>query len=389
MPEAWQTIDGFEKLSKQQLLQRLRSQQPGGAGSGQDSKPPPPPPKGQQRQYQQKDWSHRKAEWVCRACGMHNFVTRMDCRKCAQSWAKDCAFIAAGTPPPNASAAAPASMPGAPPPLPTSVKAAEQALWAAQQANAPEAVISQWQAEIAKRKETEEASKAVPSLRARLATATAEANAAMQAREKAQKQAELAKAQVEAAEEELRAAEAEELRAKEALRSVTTEVAPAKQAAEAATQPHPADSDLLARMVAAVTHLDTTFGTAEAGSAKAELLVVQQEAQAAVQANALRQQQQSQQPQQPQQQPQRAKQETTEAKGAEEATAQPMELSEDAKAAESARLAKQRSEQAATRAHDLMQALEADQDPESKRARLAEALNQAWGDMPFMATQKA
>ena len=51
------------------------------------------------------------------------------------------------------------------------------------------------------------------------------------------------------------------------------------------------------------------------------------------------------------------------------------------------RLAEARKQEANSRATALMSELESDQDPEAKKARLAEALNQAWGDRPFAATQ--
>lgn len=179
-----------------------------------------------------RDWSHRKAEWVCQACAMHNYVSRMDCRKCGRAWSKTCELIAAGTPPP----ALPAQAPAAPKPatVPSSLSAAEQALEAAKAADAPEAVIEQWQLEIAKRRSLEEASKTIPSLRARLAVATADANAAMQARERADQQLKAAHEQVDKAKEALSEAKIAEEKAADHLKMVTAEVGPTRRAEETA-----------------------------------------------------------------------------------------------------------------------------------------------------------
>ena len=228
----WETKDGLDKLTKRQLLEKLRGPQSKGAGppkeqAGQVQRQPltpRPPPRGPKS----KDWSHRKAEWVCQACDAHNFVTRMDCRRCGSGWSKDCKFIAAGTPPATAPASAPSVPPVVPPP-PTSVQAAEQALQAAKSAEAPTAVIQQWEEEIARRKALEESSKQAPSLRARLATATAEANAAMQARERAVQQLTAAKEQVIKVEEALQSARQVEEKAAAHLKQVTSEVGSPQQ----------------------------------------------------------------------------------------------------------------------------------------------------------------
>ena len=154
-------------------------------GTLQRASPPPQAPK---------DWSHRKAEWVCSHCQTHNFTTKMYCRRCKQAYASGMKLIAAGAPPPlvvrqpigpsnkpNESNKPPSEV------APTSVQAAELALEAARKAAAPQEVLSQWESEVQRRK-TAEDTKVPPSLRSRLATATAEANSAMQVRERAEKQ---------------------------------------------------------------------------------------------------------------------------------------------------------------------------------------------------------
>ena len=181
-------------------------------------------------------WAGRKAEWVC-SCGERNFVERGQCRKCGTRWQMKFALIPAGSPPPQKSAAPagqPAGMPPAgqaaaakPPlqPAPASLEAAEAALAAAKLANAPPPVLEAWEEEVSKRRAAAE-TKVPPSIRARLATATGEANAAMQARERAQKRANSAKVELEEAEKQLQEASVEEQRAAAALRAVTAEVAP-------------------------------------------------------------------------------------------------------------------------------------------------------------------
>ena len=114
------------------------------------------------------------------------------------------------------------------PPAPSSLEAAEAALAAAKQATAPPELLKTWEQEVARRKEAAEV-RGPPTLRARLATATSEANAAMQAREKAQRRVTAAKAEIEQAEEQLKTAAAEEERAAKVLRLVTAEVAPKKE----------------------------------------------------------------------------------------------------------------------------------------------------------------
>ena len=209
-----------------------QSQQAAGGSAGNQPQQPLQQASQQQRQlrtFRDRDWSHRKAEWVCQKCEMRNFITRMDCRKCGHSWSKACKFIAAGSPP------LPFEAPVAPPVpkderlAPTSVQAAEQALTAARAAGAPDGVIQHWDAEIERRKSIADASKQAPSLRARLATATAEANAAMQARERAVQQLTAAKEQVIKVEEALQSARQAEEKAAAHLKQVTAEVGSPQQ----------------------------------------------------------------------------------------------------------------------------------------------------------------
>ena len=240
----WHTVDGLEKLTKKQLLEKLRgpssaagaSSSPAGKFSAPIGQPPPA----------QKGWSLRKAEWVCNKCQTHNFVQRMDCRRCHQPFAKEMQLIAAGTPPAPRIRQALSAKPKATPPagkpshLPTSVQAAEEALAAAKQAAAPPDVVSQWESEIQRRKALLEETKVPPTLRSRLAQATADANSAMQAKERAEQALQLAKqaletarAQVGKAEEVLQQAVETEEQAAIHLRKVTAEVAPDSHALSA------------------------------------------------------------------------------------------------------------------------------------------------------------
>ena len=59
-----------------------------------------------------------------------------------------------------------------------------------------------------------------------------------------------------------------------------------------------------------------------------------------------------------------------------------------ARQAQSSRLAASRQKQAEESAEALMKEMEEGEDRESKKARLTQALNQAWGDVPFQLTQK-
>ena len=178
-----------------------------------------------------KEWSHRKAEWICSACNTNNFVSRLDCRKCQTAYTSTMTLVPAGSAPVGRKGlllpVTPARGTQRPalPASPTSVEAAEAALRAAQEANAPTEMISTWQEEVKRRQATAQA-KSPPTVRARLAGATAEANTAMQAREKAQKRLQAAKKELEEAQMQLETAVAEETKAAAALRLVTSEVAP-------------------------------------------------------------------------------------------------------------------------------------------------------------------
>ena len=107
---------------------------------------------------------------------------------------------------------------------------------AVRSANAPPHIIEQWEEEV-KRRKTVDSLKVPPSLRSRLAQATADANSAMQAKERAEKgltQAQealtTAKSNITKAEDTLRKAAAAEEQAAAHLQKVTAEVAPATSA---------------------------------------------------------------------------------------------------------------------------------------------------------------
>ena len=338
-------VDGLQTLTKKQLMAKLRDAQ---APEAQLLAPPVP-------QAQARDWSHRKAEWICSQCNSHNFVSRLDCRQCQKPWSAGMRLIPAGTAPqaPKGAPRGPPAPPKVPPaPEPASMRAAELALEAAKKAAAPTDVIAQWEKEVQRRKQVEEI-KVPPTLRSRLATATSDANTAMQARERAQRQAESARAQLEKAEEALQAATAAEQKAAAALKEVTAEVAPNQP-------PDEAKADALCRLTKALDDMKAAIGTPQEQAAGAALEAEHQRAKAATAAK--------QHPVDPDIRPME-----------EEPTV--------AHRQESERLAEARKQEANSRATALMSELESDQDPEAKEARLAEALNQAWGDRPFADTQ--
>ena len=212
------------------ILATLRSAIHGAQTFGDEAKRNQPP-----AEAAPTDWSHRKAEWVCAGCHTHNYASRMDCRRCKMAYASSMQLIPAGSPPPGRKGGTAPSPGGSqagvvasrPPPVPTpnSVDAAEAALRAAKDASAPPVIIRAWEEELKKRQAAAQA-QVPPTIRARLAAATAEANAAMQAREKAQKRVTAATTELQEAQKQLETATAEEFRAAAALRAVTSEVAP-------------------------------------------------------------------------------------------------------------------------------------------------------------------
>ena len=109
----------------------------------------------EQGQGRAKDWSHRKAEWIC-ACGESNFVDREKCRKCGQQWNSKFTLVPAGSPPPqkagrSATAVAEAQQKPPAPPKPNAtpeeqaLTSARQALESAKQAQLGEEVIAKLQ----------------------------------------------------------------------------------------------------------------------------------------------------------------------------------------------------------------------------------------------------
>ena len=221
----WRNVDALQKLTKKQLVEKLR-----GAQLPVGTPPPPLTSPANSAHAAQKDWSSRKAEWVCSHCKTHNYVSRMDCRRCKQHYDSSMRLIAAGTPPPTVTRPplAPTTNGGLAAPMhaPESVQAAEIALEAAKQAAAPQAVLAQWENEVQRRKALVEDTKVPPSLRSRLAAATAEANSAMHGKERAEKQLEMAHQQVKKADENLQQAMAAEGKAATNLKLVTAEVVP-------------------------------------------------------------------------------------------------------------------------------------------------------------------
>ena len=343
-------------------------------------------------------WALRKAEWECPECHTRNFLHLGACRACKSPWRPGLVQHPAGAPPPPRTNH-PAAALGAPkeqtngaaqqdnqmgsgsngPPAtvvaPESMQAAEIALQAARQAHAPQTIIEHWEKELEARR-TAATAKVPMSLRARLATATAEANAAMQAKEKALKTAEAAREHVINAEEALRLAEETECKAAAHLKQVSSEVGPA-------TPPEPSpDAGLLAALTKALDALDQACGTQQQDEAKATLANAHAAAKAAVAtatgaAAANRQ----------------APTETAPQKDAPMAEATPEAAAShsparEAQQAQCEQLAAARKAAATNRAEELFRDLtEAGEDQEVKKARLAEALNQAWGDQPFLPTQ--
>ena len=91
---SWQSVDDYARLTKKQLMERLRvfTGTPPAAGAA-GTVP------SQSFQRQPRDWSHRKAEWVCASCGTQNFVSKEICRRCRTRWSNTCALLPAGSPP--------------------------------------------------------------------------------------------------------------------------------------------------------------------------------------------------------------------------------------------------------------------------------------------------
>ena len=258
----WTTADGLQKFTKKQLISKLRECNPGTAAAptqspvgGRPVLRPALKPKtvtftafSQQDQRPSPaagDWSHRKAEWIC-PCGIHNFVTRFDCRRCRKTFDSTMTLVPAGSPPSDRKRGPPVKQNAPTPaaaPAPDSVQAAEQALAAVRQANAPQPIIDQWEGEVKRRKEVADSSKVPPSLRSRLAQATADANSAMQSKEEAELGLKHAKAALEAAqgnvtkaETALQEAAKHEQKAATQLKMVTSEVSPPQPSADSATQ---------------------------------------------------------------------------------------------------------------------------------------------------------
>ena len=225
----------------------------------------------------QSGWSHRKAEWICPSCQTCNFVENMDCRRCGRQWSAEAKVVAAGTPPQsrkgqpstglfNSSPAGSQPVNGA---ERDAVKLAEAALQSSKDANVPQAVLTGLQENLdAKRRE-----------------ATAKQPVAKRLQQATHRQTQ-SKTALDKAEEKLAAATkaAEEARVaykqtEEEVRKVTAEVAQSDRA----PAPVPAEKDLLARLVAAISTLDTAMGTEGEAAAKAGLLEASKAAQGVLQ----------------------------------------------------------------------------------------------------------
>ena len=119
------------------------------------ARPPTPPAR-----HNLGGWEHRQPEWECHCCGLRNYMTRPNCRQCAQSRSAAATLHPAGSPPPGRASQPPArasqrptasapptakpggvQQPWGKPPNGDPVKLAEAAISAAQQAGAEEAVL--------------------------------------------------------------------------------------------------------------------------------------------------------------------------------------------------------------------------------------------------------
>ena len=236
----------------------------------------------------QRDWSHRKAEWICPSCRTPNFVNKMDCRACGLQWSADATLVAAGSPPskrtklsmlpPSRTCATGGQLPSLPPAnrpaashaVRDAVKLADAALQAAKDAKVPQAVLMGLQANL-EAKQQEAASKQPVAKRLQVAT-----------HQESHCKAALAKAEerLAAAQQTAEEARAAHKKAQEEVRKVTAEVS---QADKAPVQ-EPAEKNLLARMVAAVNMVDASMGTDRETAAKSELMEAQKAAQSAIQA---------------------------------------------------------------------------------------------------------
>ena len=376
-------VDELGKLSKRQLIEKLRSPEPRGGLAGAKAvrfnlspgaKPPGPPKPPQERQSKPADWSLRKGEWACATCGTYNFLSRMDCRKCKRAWARDCELIPAGSPPPTKPKGAVGADGRTQPDKEDHVQTAEDALQAMKQAKAPPELIEKWQAEVAARREAALASKPTASLPARLAEATASHNATIRARDMARSHVTQIREQLQKAEAALEEAEEAAAKAMAHFHTVSAEVGSANDNSDAEKAP----MHHLHALLKAVEQVQGAAGTDGEAAARDTLLTIQEAAKAAVTAAPA--------PTRPQVSSS-TPMEMDKASGKSELPASPADA-DAARQAQSARLAASRQKQAEESAEALMKEMEEGEDRESKKARLTQALNQAWGDAPFQPTQK-
>ena len=337
---------------------------------------------GTQPRTANRGWDHRKAEWECSSCHWRNFLDRTHCSGCACPRKPDSKVHPEGSPPPPKVPFATAGQ-EAPEKKPLGnaggsswkgkasedVQLAESAVAAAIAAGAPpQAVETLKQHFEAKQKDHQ----AKQPFRQRLQEATAKANQATSARAVADQRLAEATEEMQKAQEIVHKAKQEEEAAALELRRMTAELgtAPAPQKPDA--------QRLLGTLLEAIRGADTGGpGTREA------LMEAMQCAEATLASPKPMDEDSSGAPQ-PQQQVQPAKATAAdsalnaEALNAEALSAEALKAAEEAKRAE-----------AEKRAAELFEQLETDATPENKRARLQEALRQAWGQdlAPFLATQ--
>ena len=155
-----------------------------------------------------KDWSHRKAEWIC-ACGERNFVDRENCRKCGQQWNSKFTLVPAGSPPPpragrSATATAEAQQKPPAPPKPNAapeeqaLTSARHALESAKQAQLGEEVIKKLQEAVQSKQQSLDATQSKRPPR-RFADASHKEKETKEQLQKAERALEAAKAGLETA----------------------------------------------------------------------------------------------------------------------------------------------------------------------------------------------
>ena len=218
------------------------------------------------------------------------------------------------------------------------------------------------EAEVRARKQAEAAQRP---LHARLQAATDKAVQAAGAKERAQENVQVSQAALQRAEESLTAASKAEAEAQEELKRITAEAGQTQEAGSGIPDPPPAKQvleDLLTAVRAAAAS-----GPEGVEAARSQLEAVAARAEATLRPP--------------------PSSDADMASGG-PAAAAPTPCRRSLTADQRAKIDADRRAAAHEQAAELLKTLEAtDADPEVKKARLADALNQAWGDAPFAPTQ--